>query len=91
LLFDEFLTFRLRDAFPHGGAKTSGLFKQAQGGIITSRSVSVPACRSGCPRFPPVFWAVTWESRACVLPQVSVKNQREPGARGAALLLTRRR
>jgi hypothetical protein len=30
----EFLTAGLRDAFPHGGAKTSILFKQAQGGIL---------------------------------------------------------
>jgi|SRR5580698_234502 hypothetical protein len=33
-LFDEFLTVGLRDAFSHGGAKTSVLFKQAQGGIL---------------------------------------------------------
>ena len=33
-LFDEFLRVGLRDAFPHGGAKTSVLFKQAQGGIL---------------------------------------------------------
>jgi len=32
--FDEFLTVGLRDAFPHSGAKTSVLFKQAQGGIL---------------------------------------------------------
>jgi hypothetical protein len=42
-LFDEFLTVGLRDAFPHGGAKTSVPLKQAQGGIFTNRSVSVPA------------------------------------------------
>ena len=33
-LFDEFLPVGLHDAFPHGGAKTSVLFKQAQGGIL---------------------------------------------------------
>ena len=34
------------------------------------------------PRFPPGFWAVTWEPRGYVLTQVSVKNRREPGAPG---------
>jgi len=33
-LCDEFLPVGLRDALPHGGAKTSVLFKQAQGGIL---------------------------------------------------------
>jgi hypothetical protein len=33
-LFDEFLPVGVRDAFAHGGAKTSVLFKQAQGGIL---------------------------------------------------------
>ena len=32
-LFDEFPPAGLRDAFPHGRAKTSVLIKQAQGGI----------------------------------------------------------
>jgi hypothetical protein len=32
--FDEFLPVGLRDAFAHGGAKTSVLLKQTQGGIL---------------------------------------------------------
>jgi len=43
-------------------------------------------------RFPPVFWAVAWEPRRYVLTQVSLKNRREPGARGlseAVLPLTK--
>jgi hypothetical protein len=32
-LFDKFPPVGLRDAFPHGGAKTGVLFKQAQDGI----------------------------------------------------------
>jgi hypothetical protein len=31
--------------------------------------------------FPPVFWALTWESRWDVLTQFSVKNRREPWPR----------
>jgi hypothetical protein len=37
-----------------------------------------PFERARCPRFPPGFWAVTWELRPYVLTQVSVKNRREP-------------
>jgi hypothetical protein len=36
--------------------------------------------RFRCPRFPPGFWAVTWEPRRYVLAQVSVKTRCEPGA-----------
>src|SRR5689334_3102597 len=39
-LFDERLPLGLRDASPHGGAKTSALFTRAQGGILHQRTVA---------------------------------------------------
>jgi hypothetical protein len=34
-----------------------------------------------CPRFPPDFWAVTWESGCYVLTQVGVKTDASLGQR----------